>query len=151
MYDEILDQLDMAAKRYPIKHLAPKIKGHVTPVVAESTLRNELNQQPGYKLGLHTAIQIMHHTGDLSALDTIESYFGRVAFVLPKHNGDPRPVMVLAATLAREFADTIRRLGEALEDGNIDAKEKAHIAQAAHALIVSCVELESYLKTEVAK
>ena len=36
---------------------------------AESTLRNELTQQPGYKLGLKTAYLIMKKTRDLAALD----------------------------------------------------------------------------------
>ena len=54
--DQIIDYLDVAAKRYPIKKLAFELdKG-------ESTLRNELTQQPGYKLGLITALNIMKKT-----------------------------------------------------------------------------------------
>ena len=59
--DEIIDLLDSAAKSYPMKALADDIGK------AESTLRNELTEQPGYKTGLRTAIKIWDKTGDSEA------------------------------------------------------------------------------------
>ena len=70
----VIDLLDIAAKNYPVKALAPEIGK------AESTLRNELTQQDGYKLGLLTAYQILKITKDYRALDRLERLLGRVAF-----------------------------------------------------------------------
>ena len=70
MMDELYDLIDSAAKRYPIKALAPEIDK------AESTLRGELNRQPEHKLGLSTALLIIEKTwdsGGREALDKIEA------------------------------------------------------------------------------
>ena len=84
--DRVIDFLDAVAKLYPIKKLAPELKSRLTHNKAESTLRCELNQQPGYKLGLVTAVMIMaktRHLGSLAALDMIEAVFNRTALELP--------------------------------------------------------------------
>lgn len=144
--DDIIDLLDVAAKRYPIKAIAPKIKGHVSANRAESTLRSELNQQPGYKLGLITAIQIMQITGDLAALDMIESLFDRVAFRLPKHkDGNPSTIMVLASRLSKEFGETIEEMARAMEDGKLTKNEISRCLAELGDLIKVCVELEAFL------
>lgn len=145
MYDEIIDYLDVAAKKYPMKKLAGRIKGHVSNIRAESTLRNELNQQPGYKLGLITAIQIMQITGDTEALDAVETMFGRVAFKLPKHtDGNPSTLMKLAAKLSKGFAKTIEEMAGAMEDGKLTKKERARCLGELQDLIRVCVELEAF-------
>lgn len=145
MYDEIIDHLDVAAKKFPMKALATKVKGHVSSVRAESTLRNELNQQPGYKLGLITAIQIMEITRDLTALDAIESLFDRVAFKMPKHkDGNPSTIMMLASRLSKEFGETIEEMAAAMEDGKLTEKEKKKCLAELRDLIKVCVELEAF-------
>ena len=100
--EEIIDLLDIAAKSYPIKALCSEIDKK------ESTLRNELTEQPGYKLGLKTAILIMKKTGDLKALDRIERIFNRVAFLLPEP--DPEkilPLMKMVAKATKEFGELV--------------------------------------------
>ena len=98
--DQIIDLLDAASKQYPIKALAPEVGK------AESTLRNELTQQEGYKLGLITTLLIMQKTGDLAALDRIEALFNRVAFVLPRSEpGNLAPLVKQVAGLSKEFGE----------------------------------------------
>lgn len=144
-YDVIIDHLDVAAKSYPIKKLACLIKGHLSTNRAESTLRSELNQQPGSKLGLITAIQIMQLTGDLAALDTIEDLFDRVAFKMPKHrDGNPSTVMILASRLSREFGETIEEMADAMADGRLTDDERARCLKELQDLIKVCVELEAF-------
>jgi len=139
--DRIIDLLDVAAKNYPIKALAPEIgKG-------ESTLRNELTQQPGYKLGLMTSILIMQKTGDLRALDQIESLFDRVAFNIPQpisHN--MRPAMELVAKLTKEFGENMTEMAAAMEDGVISAKEAQKCLKENRDLVEACLRLEAYLE-----
>lgn len=144
--DDIIDLLDMAAKKYPMKALAPKLKGHLSPARAESTLRGELNQQSGYKLGLVTTIQIMQHTGDLSPLDKIEEIFGRVAFKLPASDaGSPAPLMKLVSRVAREFGETVEQVAEALDDGTLTPSEAEKCLKETRDLIKVTVQLEGYL------
>lgn len=116
--DEIIDLLDSAAKRYPIKALAPEIgKG-------ESTLRNELTQQPGYKLGLVTAIMIMQKTGDTDAIDRMEAVLGRVAYKLPKaSNGNLGALCRLHGQHVVEFGQAAQEFGQAMQDRQIDKRE----------------------------
>ena len=145
--DGIIDQLDIAAKRYPIKALAPKINGTISESKAESTLRCELNQQPGYKLGLVTAIQIMQITGDTTALDRIEEVFGRVAFKLPKTDAcGAVPLMKLVSQVSREFGEAVEEVAAALEDGRFTKGEAANCLKETRDLIRVAVQLEGYLQ-----
>ena len=116
--DEIVDLLDSAAKRYPMKALAPKVGK------AESTLRNELTQQPGYKLSLTTAIMIMQTTGDTAAIDRIEALLGRVAHALPPpRSGSFAALCRLSGDLAVEFGEQTQAFGQAMRDGRITRDE----------------------------
>jgi len=139
--DHLLDLLDIAAKDYPIKALAPELdKG-------ESTLRNELTQQPGYKLGLTTAILIMQKTHDLRALDEIEAKFGRVAFRIPRpESHNMQPIMKLVAKLSKEFAENMAEMSNALLDGLITEREARKCLQENEDLIKACIELKAYLQ-----
>jgi len=141
MMDEIIDLLDIAAKDFPIKALADEIDK------AESTLRNELTRQPGYKLGLHTAVLIMKKTKDLRALDKIESFFNRVAFVLPPpQEGAMEPIMKMVASMAREFGENMEALAKTLEDGKITKHEATRCLQENKDVITACVKLQAYLE-----
>ncbi len=139
--DRVIDQLDIAAKDYPMKALAPELgKG-------ESTLRNELTFQPGYKLGLLTALLIMKHTGNLRALDTIEGMFGRVAFDLPRADGkDPSPIMQLVGRLSVEFGEHMEVMGKALDDCEIEKPEAKECLRELNDVITACVKLKAYLQ-----
>lgn len=139
--DQVFDLLDAAAKRYPIKALAPELDK------AESTLRNELTRQPGYKLGISTAVMIMKHTGDMGALDRIEAMFGRVAYPLPTCDAhDPAPLMRLVAILSREFGETVSELAESMAGGRIGKDEADKCLKELQGLIRACVEMEAHLK-----
>ena len=139
--DEILDLLDIAAKGYPIKALAPEIgKG-------ESTLRNELTQQPGYKLGLITAIMIMKKTWNLQALDRIEDIFHRTAFIIPRpESHNMIPIMHSISSLTKEFGEDIKGMADALKDGVITKKEAGKCMKENKDLIKACIELQGYLE-----
>lgn len=139
--DQVLDLLDIAAKSYPIKALAPDIgKG-------ESTLRNELTQQPGYKLGLMTAFQIISRTGDLKALDRIEALLGRVAFTLPKSESkNMTPLMQLVAKLTKEFSEHMDAIALAMADGKLDKHEIEKCQKELKDLIEACVNLQAYFE-----
>jgi hypothetical protein len=146
MYSAIIDYLDVAAKSYKMNKIARLVKGHLSQDRAESTLRNELNQQEKYKLGLITAIQIMQITKDLTALDVIESLFDRVAFKLPKHiDGNPSTIMKLASKLSKEFGEAIEEMGEAMEDGKLTRSERTKCLNEVRDLIKVGVELEAFL------
>jgi hypothetical protein len=149
LFDEIYDLLDIAAKSFPLKALAGEIYTGQGTSKAESTLRGELNQQPGHKLGLVTALQIMKKTKDLRALDKIEEMFDRIAAAIPigRPQGSPlRPIMELNADLIKEFGEELKALGNALKDGSIDDKETAVCLKELQHLIAACVRLETYLK-----
>ena len=144
--DEINDRLDMAAKGYPIKALAPKLKTEITAAKAESTLRGELNQTAGYKLGLVTAIQIMAETGDLSALDRIEDLFGRTAFEIPRvAPGDPAPFMKLLSRLSKEFSETVQEVSSGLANDDLDADETKRCLKEVDDLIKAGIKFKATL------
>jgi len=137
--DGILDVLDIAAKAYPMKALAPEIGK------AESTLRAELTQQEGYKLGLITAINIMGKTYNLKALDIIEAHFGRVAFMVPRQEGTITQVMKMVASLAKEFSETMGELAAAMADGVVTETEARKCLKENEDLIKICAQLKAYL------
>jgi len=139
--DGIIDLFDIAAKEYPIKALAPEIgKG-------ESTLRNELTQQPGYKLGLLDAILIMKKTCNLRPLDKIEEIFHRTAFVIPHPEyNNTIPIMKLVANLSKEFSKTIHLMADALENSAISKKDAKQCLTKNKELIKTCIEVQAYLQ-----
>lgn len=138
---KVVDALDVAAKEFPIKALAGEIfKG-------ESTLRGELNGQPGHKLGLTTALLILARTQDLRALDRIEEVFGRVGIPLPSSTRtDPAPLMTAAGKLAREFGEHVTVLGCALMDGTVDRGEAAECLKELRDTVRAAMELQCHLE-----
>jgi len=139
--DRVLDLLDASAKRYPIKALADEIGK------AESTLRNELTEQPGYKLGLRSAVLIMRRTGDLHPLDGIEEMFGRIAFTIPKSDKtDMIPILRLAGKTMQEFGEHTQALANALQDGVITRAEAEICLKELNDVIASCIELKASLE-----
>lgn len=144
---EVFDLLDVAAKSYPVKALAYELyndKGHAK---AESTLRGELNQQPGHKLGLVTALHILERTKDFRALDRIEALFGRVAFPMPEaRSGEAAPVVRLVAKLTQEFGGHMEALGAALDDGRITGEEAQTCLKELEDLIRACGRLQAHLE-----
>jgi len=138
--DQVVNLLDEAAKAYPIKALCDEIGK------AESTLRNELKELPGYKLGLRTSAAILRKTGDLRALDRLEHLLGRVAFVLPRADKTAMaPVVEMAGDLAREFGEHMQELGSAIIDGRITRDEARACLKELFDLIAACVKLQAYL------
>jgi len=140
--DEIIDLLDSASKRYPIKALCDELNK------AESTLRNELTQQEGYKLGLRTSIQIMKKTGDLTALDRIEGLFNRVAFSLP----EPEPknmatVMELVSSISKEFGEYVQEHAKVILDGKVDPDEAVRVGKELTDLLEAVLQARAYFKT----
>lgn len=142
--DRIFDLLDAAAKSYPIKALADEIgKG-------ESTLRNELTEQPGYKLGLRTAVLIMRRTGDYRALDGLEKSFGRVAFEIPVcSKQDPLPILRLAGKTMQEFGEYTQALANALANGRITRDEAVNCLSKLTDVLSACIELRAHLELYV--
>ncbi len=139
--DRIIDQLDVAVKNYPMKALAPKLGKRY------GTLANEISDQPGYKLGLITALQILEATRDLKALDLIEEAFGRVPITIPKpEKGQMTAIMRLVAALSKEFAENVKELANALRDGVITKKEAEKCLKENMDLIKICLELQAYLE-----
>lgn len=128
--NQIYDALDVAAKRYPIKALADEL-----PDKAESTLRNELTRQPGYKLGLVTALVVMEKTGDISALDPILKIFDRVAVPLPKQMGDMTDAdwFVCAGKISARTGEVLEAMGKALADGKLNKDERRMIKNEVYA------------------
>lgn len=135
------DFLDVAAKRYPIKALAEEVDK------AESTLRNELTQQPGYKLGLVTAAKIMKRTGDLAALDFIERKLDRVAVPIPKHGPVSETDMIaLAGKISAEAGEVLSSIGEAMEDGRLSVREREWIKKETYEALQALATLWVHLK-----
>ena len=151
--DEIYDLLQSAALAYPLKALVGEITTDQGSSKAESTLRGELNQQPGHKLGLVTALQIMQKTGDLRALDKIEEMFDRTAVSIPvgaTGRSPLRPIMELNSDMIKEFGHNMKALGNALKDGSIDAVEAKVCLRELRELITACIRLETYLNHQFA-
>ena len=135
------DCLDVAAKRYPIKALAEEVDK------AESTLRNELVQQPGYKLGLVTAVKIMERTGDLAALDWIERKLDRVAVPIPKHGPASETDLVnYAGKISRETGEVLSSIGLAMADGRLSGNERKLIKKETYEALQALAALWEHLK-----
>jgi hypothetical protein len=138
---DVIDLLDVSAKSYPIKALAPEIGK------AESTLRGELTQQDGYKLGLLTAFQIWKRTGDLRSLDRMEYLLGRVAFPLPTASPDNMPdLMALVGRPSKEFGDHMKEIAEAIKDGKIDKGEARKCHKELLEMMAVAAQLKAYLE-----
>jgi len=136
-----IDPIAAAAKKFGMKTLAWEMDK------AESTFRNELSQQPGYKLGLITAIRIMQATGDLAALDRMEELFGRAAYRLPRAKGDEmKPVMQMIGRTAREYGEQMEALGAAIADGVISRKEAQKCLKETEDVINALVEIKAFLE-----
>jgi len=140
LYD-LIDLIDIAAKSYPLKAMAFELgKG-------ESTLRNELTQQHGFKLGLLDAILILKKSHDTRPLDTIEEFFNRVAFELPgAERKNMQPVMHYVSKIAKEFGENIKEIAAAMEDGVVTTNEAKKCLKENRDLIKACVELQAYLE-----
>lgn len=137
----VIDLLDVAAKEYPIKAIAPEMGK------SESTLRNELTQQEGYKLGLITAYQILKITGNLRALDRIEHLLGRVAFPIPIAKSKDMPaVMQMVSKISKEFGDHMHTMATAMEDGIITRQEAIECRKELEDVIAASAELKTYLE-----
>jgi hypothetical protein len=138
--DEIFDLIDSAAKRFPMKALAPRLGK------AESTIRNELTEQQGYKLGFRTAVLIIRITQDFSALDRIEQMCGRVAFDIPPVDTTDRvPLLELAGQCGIEFGEQNVELGKALQDRKITPEEKARCIKEIDDTVKKCLQLKANL------
>lgn len=139
--DRVFDLLDSAAKSYPMKALADEIgKG-------ESTLRNELTEQPGYKLGLRTAILVMRRTEDLRALDGVEKMFNRIAYQIPTSTKyDMCPILRLAGKTMQEFGEHTQAVANALSDGEITRAEAETCLKELNDVLASCIELKAHLE-----
>ena len=142
--DDIFDRLDVAAKNFPVKALAAEMHDK-----AESTLRNELIRQPGYKLGLVTALEIMRMSGDLSALEIIESMFDRVG--IPIDNSEKRKMgkanwLGHIGKVARESGDIISSLAESVKDGCLNDSERRLCRKECHDALCALASLWWELK-----
>lgn len=142
--DQVLDLLDSASKSHPIKALADELGK------AESTLRNELTEQPGYKLGLRTAVLIMRKTGDLRALDRLETLFGRVAFTVPRPESTAGPFWALEAAAVKEFGEQMEAISGALRDNRITREEARKCLKEVTETIGALARIKAHLE-EVAK
>jgi hypothetical protein len=139
--DLAIDLLDAAAKRFPIKALCDRIGK------AESTLRNELTQQDGYKLGFKTAILILRETRDLRALDRIEEIFGRIAFAIPTcDKTDMIPILRLVGKAMQEVGEHTQAMANALADGRITRAEAETCLRELNDVLASCIELKAHLE-----
>lgn len=135
------DMLDAAAKRYPVKALAEEVDK------AESTLRNELVQQPGYKLGLVTAIKIMERTGDLAALDWIEAKLDRVAVPIPQYGPSQETELVnYAGKISKETGEVLTALAESMKIGKLSANERCLIRKETYEALKALAALWVRLK-----
>lgn len=144
---QVLDLVDASAKSHPdgLKALAYELKREATK--AESTLRAELNQTAGHKLGLVTAVQIMALTGNFKPLDKIETIFGRVAFDLPTARAaDPAPLMKMVANLSKEFSETVQEVAQALKDGVLDPDEAKKCLKELNDLVQVAMEFKATLE-----
>ena len=118
LFRHVMTCLGIAARDYPLKALADKLEK------GESTIYAELNGQQGHKLGLETAVMIMHHTNDLKALDGIEAMFNRVAYKLPDpKEGKHSQVIRNLGHVLKESGELSEKVAEALEDGVLDEAE----------------------------
>jgi len=139
--DRIIDELDIAVKKYPMKALAPEIGKRY------GTLANEFSDQPGYKLGFITVLQILEMTKDLTALDMIEESFGRVPIVIPKpEKGKMTEIMHLVSRMSKKFGESIKSLADAIQDGVITKNKAEMCLKENMRLIKVALELEAYLE-----
>lgn len=140
---DVIDATDVAAKSYPLKALASEIGK------AESTLRNELTQQEGYKLGLGTWYQILKTTQDFKPLDIFNTLLGRVSFEIPTIaiSTDMPSLMQMTGDMVREFGQQMSNLGAAIADGKVDKREAGQCFRDLNTMIKHAAVLRAYLET----
>ena len=92
----------------------------------------------------------MRRTKDLRALDLIEEMFGRVSFLIPKHESkDEIPILRLAGKLMQEFGGYTQALASALGDGPIAGDKAAICLKELNTVLASCIELKAHLERHV--
>ena len=138
---DVFDLLDIAAKNYPLKALAPEIGK------ADPTLRSELNQKDGFKLGLLTSFQILKITIVYRAFHRLAHMLGLVAFTLPEATPTDMPtLMQMTGDMTKEFGEHMQCLGRAMADGRLDKKEvKVCLKELTDVLDVT-VKIKAYLE-----
>lgn len=142
--EQLFDDLDVAAKRYPIKALVCEI-----PDKAESTLRNELIRQPGFKLGLVTALWIILKTGDTTALDRIERMFDRVAVPIPEMEDVTASDLVrYAGEITGKTGEVLTSIGKAMNNDTMNAAQKGIIQEEAYEAMTALAGLWMFLKRQ---
>jgi hypothetical protein len=148
--DRAIELLISATTKKSTKVVAGTIYPDVKLDSANSRLDNELHERQGpgynYKLGLRTAIQIMQITGDLSALDRIESLFKRVAFSLPEPKGKITDLMDMTADLTKEFGEHIGAVAMAMKDNRLTEKEARKCLEEVKDVIEAGIRIKAYLE-----
>ena len=127
--ENVLNLIDGAAKSYPLKK--------ITSIIGKpySTLANELSNQPGYKLGLITALQIVQTSGDYRAIDEIEKGFGRVAINLPDPEYSNHGIHQLVMMEIEAFGNLISETEKSLMDGILTKREKKDLGEKGYRLM----------------
>jgi len=83
----------------------------------------------------------------IKALDAIEAFFDRVAFVLPPpQKGQMEPIMKMVGSMTREFGENMEALTKAMEDGRITKHEASRCLQENKDMITACMKLQAYLE-----
>lgn len=111
------------------------------------TLRKELSNASGYKLGLLDVIRMMTRSGDLRIADAIEAELGRFALPLPD---TPLPVADedLAAHLvvmSREFGEVLQEVAVRAADGDISDRDLRAVQEQVGHLVAASDGLMRYL------
>lgn len=119
--EKILDLTDAAAKEHGLKRVAGATGKKY------STLAGELAEQPGYKLGMITALKIWEETKKMEALYATCSEFGYVAIPLPRIKKSCKELYKLALQVAKEFGEAIKEFEEAINDDVLIEQEKKKI------------------------
>lgn len=124
MTGSVLDAARNVAEDYPggARALAARIDKNAT------SFAHELAETGTAKLGLATAVKMTARTRDLRILNAFAADAGCMVLPLPEAlavEGDH--ALQQLATLAREFADVVSSVTDAVADGTISANELARV------------------------
>lgn len=125
---EVIEAIQRAAQERGVKLIAAELNK------APSTIYAELNpwgDRAVAKLGLEDGLEIMRLTGDVTALELAAREQG---YRLVPIDGDPVQAETAYPTLATVMAqagDLAIRLRDAMSDGELSARERAELCEAA--------------------
>ena len=121
---ELLGGIQKDVKRHGVKMLAARLSVRPQTLYADVDPRSVGRRSN--KLGLLDWMVLLDETKELTSLDEVNRHFGRISLPIPTPSDEMNAMswMQFCATIAKESAEAIKELAEAISnDGELDEEE----------------------------